>query len=109
MNGELIARFASRTTRDAVYECRFNLKGKNASNIGFINNNSPLFINESLTFDRGVLMKAVRDKVKNKNMNRSKENKFRVKTAQGQIKIKKPEGAYQPISSLKDISDFFEE
>ena len=109
MNVELIARFCTRTARDAVYESRFNLRGKTAGDIGFNNNNNSLFINESLTFDRSSLMKSVRDIVKNKNKNRPKENKIRVKTAQGQIKIKNPDGAYKPISSMKDLSDFFDE
>ena len=102
--GGLIVRFHSRTDRDQVYDKRFQLKGKSSLNMDmdFVEKND-LYINESLTFDRSVLMKIVRDEVKVYNQGKPKEQKLKVKTVGGYIKVTDKRGKYQRINSKDDL------
>lgn len=70
--------------------------------MGFVEKND-LYINESLTFDRSVLMKIVRDEVKVYNQGKPKEQKLKVKTVGGYIKVTDKRGKYQRINSKDDL------
>ena len=104
--GGIIALFHSRSVRDEVYDRRFNLQGKSSLDLGknFTVKND-LYINESLTFDRSVLMKQVRDRLKEHNKNLPKDDRRKCKTAQGIIKVTDETGTYQKIFTKKNLDD----
>ena len=104
MAGGIIVRFHSRTVRNDVYDKRFNLQGKTSLDLGLgFTEKNDLYLNESLTFDRSVLMKEVRDELKVYNKNLPKDDKLKVKTQQGYIKVRDKSGDYQKINKIEDV------
>ena len=49
-NGDIIAKFKDRPSRDALFANKYNLKEKSTKDLGFSSENS-IFINESLSFN----------------------------------------------------------
>ena len=97
MAGGIIVRFHSRTVRNDVYDKRFNLQGKTSLDLGLgFTKKNDLYLNESLTFDRSVLLK-----VYNKDL--PKDDKLKVKTQQGYIKVRDKSGDYQKINKIEDV------
>ena len=62
-NGDIIVKFKDRPSRDYLYANRTNLKGKSVKDIGFQNETS-IYLNESLSFDTKGLLYEVRRKCK---------------------------------------------
>ena len=104
--GGFIVRFHSRSVRDEVYDRRFQLQGKSSLDLGkdFTVKND-LYINESLTFDRSVLMKQVRDRLKEYNKDLPKDDRRKCKTALGIIKVTDETKTYQKIFTMKNLDD----
>jgi len=100
--GGIIIKFKSREQRNEVYSKRFNLFGKTSRELGFDlpEKGNPLYLNESLSFDRSCLMKDIRDRLKILNIGKSKETRIRAKTDNGVIKVQDRAGNYQKISKM---------
>ena len=62
-NGDIIIKFKDRPSRDYLYANRTNLKDKSVKDIGFQNETS-IYLNESLSFDTKGLLYEVRRKCK---------------------------------------------
>ena len=62
-NGDIIVKFKDRPSRDCLYSSRINLKDKSIKDIGFQNETS-IYLNESLSFDTKALLYEVRKKCK---------------------------------------------
>ena len=103
--GGIIARFRSRAARDEVYEKRFNLQNVTSRNLGFTlpERGNPIFINESLSFDRAKLLRNVRDKIKLLNDGAPKERKIKYKTVLGTIKVMDAARNYKSVNSMADF------
>ena len=66
MAGSIIARFNTRSQRDEVYKKRFALKDISSIDLGLAvpAKGNPIYVNESLTFERSKIMADVRKKLK---------------------------------------------
>ena len=112
MAGGIIVRFMSRTVRNEVYLKRFKLVGKKASNIaprfkrtdGAANE---IYINENLSYDRALLMKHCRDRVKPLNAGVGKEQRIKTKTTGGKIKVQGQDGNFVKIKTLGDLDQIY--
>ena len=107
--GGIIARFRSRCQRDEVYLKRFNLIGKSSKDLGFqlpVNGNF-IYINESLSFDRSKLMKAIRDKLKIVNEGKGKDVRVKAKTAGGSILVQNHAGNFVRINLMKQFDNMY--
>lgn len=60
-NGDIIAKFIDRPSRDRLYANRIKLKDKSIKDIGF-NNETSIYLNESLSFDTKSLLYEVKKK-----------------------------------------------
>ena len=86
---DVIVKFASYRTRDAVYKARFNLRKISSKS-------KTVFINESLTKNRSKLYWKVRRGLNSKD--------FKLWTQDGKIIVKKPNGGKVTIVRDKDLS-----
>ena len=107
--GGYIVKFKSRCQRDEVYSKRFNLTGKTSLDLGFINptDGNPIYVNESLSFDRSKLMKEIRDRLKILNVGKNKDNRIKAKTENGVIKVHNRAGDYVKVTSMRQFNTMY--
>jgi len=101
--GGMIVRFKTRQARDEVFSKRFNLKNITSLDLGFSEKHF-IYVNKSLTFDRSVLMKQVRDQLRTFNRDKAQDQRAKVKTEGGVIKLKLHDGGYRKVNSLNDLT-----
>ena len=105
MAGSIIARFNTRAQRDEVYEKRFALKDITSIDLGFnvpVKGN-PIYVNESLTFERSKIMAEIRKKLRLLNEGRDKSTRLKSKSSVGRLLVMKTNREYAPITSLEDF------
>ena len=91
MAGSIIACFNMRAQRDEVYEKRFALKDVSSIDLEFAVpvKGNPIYVNESLTFERSKIMADVRKKLKLLNEGRDKTTRFKSKSSGGRLLVMK--------------------
>ena len=104
-NGGIIMRFTTRSARDEVFDKRFNLKGISSVHFGFAQpaKGNPIFVNESLSHDRSILMQQIRIKLKLINQERAKEDRFKMHSANGRVRVMDQQREWRTVSSLMDF------
>ena len=104
--GGIIIKFKTRDQRNEVFLKRFNLVGKTSLDLGFKlpSKGNPIYVNESLTFDRSSLMKDIRDRLKIINEGKSKDDRVKAKTSSGVIKVQDRSGDFVPISKFSQFN-----
>ena len=105
MNGGIIIRFKTRTDRNEVYDRRFKLKGVTSIKFGFINpiKGNPIFLNESLSHDRSILLASIRRRMKHVNDELDKDERFKIHTSNGKIRMMDRFRNWQNVTSIKDL------
>ena len=108
-SGAMIVRFKSREQRDQVYLKRFNLIGKTSAELGFDlpTPGNPIYINENLSFERARLMKAMRDRVKVLNEGVSKDDRIKLKSEQGKLKVHNRAGKFVKVSKIEQFNAIY--
>ena len=106
MSGGIILRFKSRSQRDEVYLKRFSLVGKSSLDLGFRTPTpgNPIYLNESLSFDRARLMKSIRDNLKIINAGKNKEERIKVKSANGRILVQNQAGNFICVNKIEQFN-----
>ena len=112
MAGGLIVRFMSRTVRKEVYEKRFELIGKKAKDLAprfrrVDGKDDQLYINENLSYDRSKLMKFCREKLKPLNEGAAKDDRIKMKTVRGVIKVQNSSGNFIKVKSFADFKRLY--
>ena len=106
-SGGMIVCFKHRTARDEVYAKRFGLQGKSSRDLGFLQptRGNFIYINESLTFDRSVLMKKVRDCLADENEGKMKDENIKIRTRSGKIKVQDTNKNYKFVNNMDDLEN----
>ena len=110
--GGLICKLKSRSVRNEFYSKRFALQSKKAKDIaprfeGVDGSDSDLYLNENLSYDRSKLMKYVRDKVRPLNDGVPKDDRIKVKTERGIVKVQNSTGNYTKIKNFSDFTRLY--
>ena len=101
-----------RTVWNEFYSKRFALTSKKAMDIaprfqGVEGSDSDLYLNENLSYDRSKLMKYCRDKIKPLNAGVPKDDRIKVKTERGIVKVQNSTGNYTKIKNFSDFTRLY--
>ena len=100
----LIFRFSTRTARDAVYSQRRKFENIKAEELGFKSSSKPgVYINESLSRERSMLMREARARQKIFNVGKEGDQRAKLHSDNGIIKMKVPGSPYVKIYCKNDI------
>ena len=104
-NGGIIMRFKTRAARDEVYDKRFNLKSVTSIDFGFAHpiKGNLIFLNESLSHDRSILMQQIRIKMKLINQERSKEDRFKMHSVNGRVRVMDQQKEWRTVTSTAEF------
>ena len=105
MNGGIIMRFKSRTARDEVYARRFQLKGITSHDFGFAlpQKGNFIFVNESLSHDRSILMQQIRLRLKVINERIPKDDRFKLSSNNGKIRAMDAQKQWKTVTSIQEF------
>ena len=105
MNGGIIMRFKSRAARDEVYARRFNLKGKTSHDFGFDlpQKGNFIFVNESLSHDRSLLMQQIRLRLKVINEGIPKDDRFKLSSNNGKIRAMDSQKQWKTVTTIQQF------
>jgi hypothetical protein len=98
----IILRFRTRTDRDKVYAAKKRLMTMSRIGYGY-DTEAKIFLNESLTFDRSALMRAVRKRIRSVNDGKVGAQRYKLLTDRGVIKVKAPNQPYRKITCMDDL------